>query len=133
MSELTRRGFLRGMAILAAGSQFDYFSLSNKLIGRNDYSSFGKWRAVAQYDMFMDEMIVRYDILTNDGQQIGVDAECDDFSDVKKYRERIHKPMVEVLSNELKHRKIKPSDLITIPHPTGYTAPPGFEKLIRAI
>ena len=129
----TRRTFLKGVAALSGGiisSHFDLLVIPD--IGTK--KPFGEWRAVCVNDILRDEYLVRYDA-AGKKQQYSVTASLGikhplEF-DVAEYRDTIHRPMVKLLKNTLKHKRIRRKDLIRLEYPRGYDHPEGFVKLLK--
>jgi hypothetical protein len=86
MSELTRRGFLKGFAGIVAASVAPAIILSPGLLmpGRPTWVASQAWpmREIFAYDIMYDAMRVRYDVMV-DGMQMHVD----DFITTQQFKE----------------------------------------------
>lgn len=123
---MNRRSFLKllsaSMATVAA--PVPLFKLAEPAIIIQEMPiTLGAIRTWAAFDITRDEWHVRMDAY-NGRDQWHVDFKVDNVPNIRESYLRNREVASEVLRNSLIHEKWKASDLIALPTPHGYVAPP---------
>lgn len=131
MTDITRRKFLQGVGVVAAGLLLGNFSIlfpDEQVLGGLEY--FGNFRVMCLYNAATDTEIVKYDILTAN-EWLYTYSIVANVKDQSHYVRRCHNVMVAAMQNELQRKQIHSKDLITMEYPPGYKHPEWFQKLLK--
>lgn len=126
MTDLSRRGFLKAVGIVAAGSlavpAFSLIVPSVQVPAGNEW--LGSARELFQYDISWDRFIGRIEIATS-REQLGVDFRID-VTPAEQFHADLaaaRKMVAERLKAEMDSRGILLADLRRLPIPDGYEEP----------
>jgi hypothetical protein len=122
---MERRSFLKILGALTGGVVLPGAAISlveAAEVAPAGWGAVGLIREVIAYDISRDQYLVRYDVLTVDGNlQLGVDCTLRRLE--KKEVDQNRELCKQVIENELKHRGLTWQDLKPLQMPYGHTNP----------